>query len=98
MLKVTSGKKIKERVCNKCEELIDNDDHALPGLVSEQEYHAGMGKFLDDSENDAGVANRSLSFVKYDGISTAGALQASEKEQQQLHVHQLSLSHVRRRW
>ena len=69
MLKVTSGKKIKERVCNKCEELIDNDDHALLKACSEQEYHAGMGKFLDDSENDAGVANRSLSFVKYDGIS-----------------------------
>ncbi len=68
MLKVSSGKKVKERVCSKCEVLIDSDDHVLLKPCSEQDYHAGMGKLLDD-ENDSGVVNRSSSFVKYDGIS-----------------------------
>ena len=58
---------------------------------TEQEYHAGMGKLLDD-ENNAGVVNRSSSLVKYDGISKQHIpSQRHSKEWQRLHVYRLPL-------
>ena len=68
LLLKSTGKKFRERVCDKCENEIDSGSHpAIESYEEHDHFKSGLGHEMDQ-ENDASGVNSASKLIPYDGM------------------------------
>ena len=68
LLQSTTGKKFRERVCQKCEDEIDSGSHPSGALQEHDHFKSGLGSDMDQ-ENDASRVNSASKLISHESVS-----------------------------